>query len=293
MEYPNGQPLTEEITARRDHPEVEGPLAEVDAEGRNPFVQYVSSDRLLSLQGTRTESASEPSFLIITQVMELLFKLVCTEAVRGRDALEGDDLSGALRTLRRLHRTCLALNGSWEALTSMSPTEYAEFRDALGEGSGFQSYMYRHLEFLLGHKVPAMAEVHRGQEPVYRELLRSLGEISLYDAMLRLLWRRGLPVPDSSVERDWRQPYTERDEVVDVWYTVYAQQDKHHEVYLLAESLVDIAFELGRWRTTHLLTVERLLGTKSGTAGTSGAAWLRRAAEHRFFPELWTVRARI
>ncbi|MEU6592572.1 tryptophan 2,3-dioxygenase family protein [Streptomyces sp. NPDC046881] len=264
-----------------------------DNQPGNPFVQYVSSDVLLSLQRTRTASGSEPSFLIVTQVMELLFKLVCTEAVSGRDLLEEDDLSGALRALRRLHRACLALCGSWEALTSMSPTEYAEFRDALGDGSGFQSYIYRHMEFLLGHKVPAMAEVHRGQEAVHRELLRTLGEMSLYDAVLRLLWRRGLPVPDSSVERDWRLPYPERDEVVDAWHTVYAQQDKHYDVYLLAEVLVDIAFELGRWRSTHLLTVERLLGSKTGTAGTSGAAWLRRAAEHRFFPELWAVRARI
>lgn len=273
MEYPNGQPLTEA--------------------SQNPFVKYVSSDVLLSLQRTRTESETEPSFLIVTQVMELLFKLVYTEAVRARDLLESDDISGALRTLRRLHKACVSLTSSWEALTSLSPTEYAEFRDALGEGSGFQSYMYRHMEFLLGHKVAAMAEGHRDQEPVHRELLGSLGEISVYDAVLRLLWRRGLPVPDSSVERDWSRPYPERDEVVDVWHTVYTEQDKYSDLYLLAEALLDVAFELGRWRTTHLLTVERLLGSKTGTAGTSGVTWLRRVAEHRFFPELWAVRATI
>ena len=290
MEYPSGQPLTQEARGHLIHAGAKAPAAAGSAQG-NPFVEYVSSDVLLSLQRTRTEAETEPSFLIITQVMELLFKLAYTEAVRARDLLEGDDVTGALRTLRRLNKVCVSLNGSWEALTSMSPTEYAEFRDALGAGSGFQSYMYRHMEFLLGHKVAAMAEGHRRQEPVYRELLRSMGEISLYDAALRLMWRRGLPVPYSSVERDWSQPYPERDEIVDVWHTVYTEQDKYSDLYLLAEALVDIAFAIGRWRTTHLMTVERLLGSKMGTGGTSGVRWLKRVAEHRFFPELWAVRA--
>jgi tryptophan 2,3-dioxygenase len=292
MEYPNGQPSTAEAHSHRIHAEAEVPPVGGSAEG-NPFVEYVSSDVLLSLQRTRTESETEPSFLIITQVMELLFKLAYTEAVRARDLLEDDDIPGALRTLRRLRKVCYSLDGSWETLSSLSPTDYAEFRGALGQGSGFQSYMYRHMEFLLGHKVAAMAEGHRRQEPVYRELLRSMGEISLYDAVLRLLWRRGLPVPDSSVERDWSQPYPERDEVVGVWHTVYTEQDKHSDLYVLAEALVDVAFAIGRWRTTHLLTVERLLGSKSGTGGTSGVTWLRRVSEHRFFPELWAVRSSI
>ncbi|MFB7172180.1 tryptophan 2,3-dioxygenase [Streptomyces sp. NPDC056254] len=274
-----------------DHP---SDLTMVSGDGANPFVRYVGSETLLSLQNLRTNSETEPSFLITTQVNELLFKLAHTEAVRARDQLEGDDAAGALRTLRRLRNVYTALNGTWDVLCSMSPTEYAEFRDALGEGSGFQSYMYRHMEFLLGHKVAAMAEGHRGHEPVHRDLLRSLGEMSLYDAVLRLLWRRGLPVPRSSVERDWSEAVPPvREEIVEVWRTVYADQDKHADLYLLAEALVDVAFDLCRWRTTHLLSVERLLGSKTGTAGSSGASWLRRVADQRFFPELWAVRAQL
>ncbi|MBJ6640113.1 tryptophan 2,3-dioxygenase [Streptomyces sp. DHE7-1] len=283
MEYLNGQPLTDESPA-------ESRAVGHAAEG-TPFAQYVGSDMLLSLQRTRTDAETEPSFLIITQVMELLFKLAYTEAVRAREQLERDDLPGALRTLGRLRRTCVSLHGTWEALSSMSPTEYADFRDALGDGSGFQSYMYRHMEFVLGHKAPRMAELHRDHGRVHRELLATLDEMSLYDAALRLLWRRGLPVPRSSVERDWSLPRPEQDEVVAVWHTVYTEQEKHADLYVLAEALVDVAFELGRWRSTHLLTVERLLGSKTGTGGTSGVDFLRRAAEHRFFPELWAVRA--
>ncbi|WP_330330990.1 tryptophan 2,3-dioxygenase family protein [Streptomyces sp. NBC_00536] len=263
-------------------------------DGGNPFTRYVGSDVLLSLQNLRTDSETEPSFLITTQVNELLFKLAHTEAVRARNQLEDDDVAGALRTLRRLRNVYTALNGSWDVLCSLGPTEYGEFREALGEGSGFQSYMYRHMEFLLGHKVAMMAEGHRGHEPTYRELLRSLGEMSLYDAVLRLLWRRGLPVPQSSVERDWSEAVPPlREEIVEVWRTVYTDQGKYADLYLLAEALVDVAFDLCRWRTTHLLSVERLLGSKTGTAGSSGANWLRRVAEQRFFPELWAVRAQL
>lgn len=274
MEHPSGRLSTNEAHG---------------AEG-TAFAQYVGSDVLLSLQNTRTQAETEPSFLIITQVTELLFKLAHTEAVRARDLLEDDDLPGALRTLRRFRSVCVSLNGTIEVLGSMSPTEYAEFRGALGDGSGFQSYMYRHLEFVLGHKVSAMAQLHRDHERIHRDLLRSLGEMSLYDAALRLLWRQGLPVPESMVDRDWSLPYTEQDDIVAAWHVVYTEQDKHAQLYLLAEALMDAAFELGRWRTTHLMVVERVLGSKEGTGGTTGASWLRRVAQHRFFPELWAVR---
>jgi tryptophan 2,3-dioxygenase len=270
----------------------EAPSAVHGAEA-NPFVQYSRSDVLLSLQTVRTDSETEPSFLITTQVMELLFKLSYLEATRARDLLEEDDVTGALRTLRRLHRSCALLHGSWEALSALSPTEYAEFRDALGEGSGFQSYIHRHMEFVLGYKAAAMAEGHRGNAPVYQGLLRSMRQLSLYDAALRLLWRRGLPVPADSVERDWSEPYAEQGAVVDAWHLVYTDRDKYQDLYLLAEALMDVAFDLGRWRSTHLLIVERLLGSKRGTAGSSGVSWLRRVNEHRFFPELWAVRAGI
>jgi tryptophan 2,3-dioxygenase len=257
----------------------------------NPFANYVSSDVLLSLQRPGSQSAAEPAFMIMTQVMELLFKLVHTECLRARDLLENDDVAATLWTLRRLRYVCSVLISAWGVLGTLSPTEYGEFRDQFGQGSGFQSSMYRQLEFLLGNKDRAMAEAHRGEQAAYRDLVRTLTEPSLYDAALRLLWRRGLPVPKSAVDRDWSRPYQEEDGIVAAWRTVYLERDRYGDLYLMAEALTDLAYDLGRWRSTHVLTAERMLGSKMGTGGTSGVNWLRRVAEQRFFPELWTVRS--
>jgi tryptophan 2,3-dioxygenase len=285
------EPLTGEGRNLKALPTDNDPIVEF-AEG-NPFVNYVASDVLLSLQHPRTDSAGEPSFLITSQVMELQFKLASIEVERTRDMLDGDDVGGALWTLRRLRHVYSSLSSSWDVLSSLSPTEYGEFREQLGEGSGFQSYMYRDMEFVLGNKNPALAEAHRGDTQVYRRLLRRLAEPSLYDSALRLLWRRGLPMPSGCVERDWSDPYQEQDAVADVWKIVYVERDKYSDLYLLAEALVDVAQDIARWRSSHLLTVERLLGAKTGTGGTSGASWLRRVADHRFFPELWAMRTQL
>jgi tryptophan 2,3-dioxygenase len=285
--------LTEEERIHRALVTGGEPIIELDVAG-NPFATYVAEDVLLSLQHPRTDSSAEPSFLIMTQVMELLFKLAYTEALCARDMLETDDVAGALWTLRRLRSVQTVLNTTWDVLSTLSPTEYGEFRDQLGAGSGFQSYMYRQLEFVLGNKNPARVEVHRNNERVHRELLRTMAEPSLYDAALRLLWRRGLPVPQGCVERDWSEPYEERDAVVEAWQAVYKGHPKEHgDLHQLAEALVDLAYDFGRWRAAHLLTVERVLGAKVGTGGTSGVTWLRRIAEHRFFPELWTARTQL
>jgi tryptophan 2,3-dioxygenase len=290
MDHYMSRPLTEE---GRDHRALAAggePIVESGGAG-NPFAKYLAGEILLSVQHPRTDSAAEPSFLIMSQVMELLFKLSHTEALRARDLLETDDVAGALWTLRRLRRVHATLNSPWDVLRALSPTEYSEFRDQLGDGSGLQSYMYRQMEFLLGNKIPAMAAAHRRNERIYCDLLRTLAEPSLYDAALRLLWRRGLPVPESCVERDWSEPYREEDAVIGAWEAVYkGHHYGHRDLYELAEALVDLAYDLGRWRSTHLLTVERLIGSKVGTGGTSGVKWLRRVAEHRFFPELWAVR---
>ncbi|GAA3086306.1 tryptophan 2,3-dioxygenase [Streptosporangium carneum] len=284
------RPLSEEEREERARLTNGEPVADF---GANPFVSYLADDILLSLQNPRTKEFSEPAFLIMSQVVELLFKLAHTEARQARDLLDLDDVAGALWVFRRLSRVQNVLTDTWEVLSSLSPVEYGAFRDQLGEGSGLQSSMYRHLEFILGNKNEAMVTPHRGDPAVHRELRRALGEPSLYDAALRLLRRRGFPVPQDCAERDWALPYEERQEVADAWQLVYQDPDRHLELHQLAEALVDIAYDFGRWRAAHLLTVERLLGSKAGTGGTSGVRWLRRVAEHRFFPELWLVRSGI
>ncbi|MBF8184506.1 tryptophan 2,3-dioxygenase [Nonomuraea sp. K274] len=292
MNDPTGRSLAAEVR-EEGAPVADDDPKVVSTDEGNPFIRYVGSDVLLSLQYPRTDAPAEPAFLIMTQVMELLFKLAHIEALRTRDQLESSDVTGALWTLRRLGQVSATLTGSWDVLGSLSPTEYAEFREQLGSGTGFQSFMYRQMEFLLGNKNAKLAEAHRADERIHRDLVRTLTEPSLYDAALRLLWRRGLPVPRSCVERDWSEPYEEQDAVVDAWHVVYVEKDKYGDLYQLAEALMSLAADLGQWRYTHLLTVERLLGAKAGTGGTTGANWLRRVADHRFFPELWMVRTKL
>ncbi|GIF02374.1 tryptophan 2,3-dioxygenase [Paractinoplanes rishiriensis] len=266
------------------------PLLEFGEEP-NPYAGYVQTPALLALQTPRTGAAGEPSFLIMTQVMELLFKLVYTEAKLVRDHLEADRLSEALWTLRRTHQAMGVLAGTWDVLASLSPAEYNEFRDDLGEGSGFQSPMYRQLEFILGNKSKSMLRPHQGEPSAHDNLARTLAEPSIYDAAVRFLSRREFPIPDYCVERDWAEPRARDDEIIQVWRMIYDDPARHHELHRLAEALVDLAYLFGRWRFSHLLTVERIIGGRVGTGGTSGVGWLRKAADHRFFDELWTVRS--
>ncbi|MEV0619364.1 tryptophan 2,3-dioxygenase family protein [Nonomuraea sp. NPDC050404] len=265
------------------------PILEFD--GSTPFAGYVHPEVLLSLQEFRTKSAAEPAFLIGTQLMELMFKLGHVEATRARDQLDADDVDAALRTLRRLRLVQGLMVASWELFGALSPAEYREFRDQLAGGSGFQSSAYRRWEFVLGHKDAAMIRPYEGDARVHADLVRDLTGPSLYDAALGLLARNGFAVPADCLERDLAAPYRPRAEVEQVWRQVYEDPLRHHPLHRLAEALVDVAYEFGKWRATHLLVVERVLGGKPGTGGTSGVQWLRRAAEHRFFPELWSVRS--
>ncbi|MCC8479046.1 tryptophan 2,3-dioxygenase [Streptomyces sp. CS149] len=284
------RPLSEQQREQRASDSGGQPLLELDANA-NPFSVYLNADTLHSLQEFRTKAPAEPSFFIVSQVQDLLFHLAYVEAAQARDQLDLDDLDGALWTMRRLKRVLNVLVATWEPLSSFSPQDFAEFRDALGEGSGFQSFMYRKLEFVLGLKKRSMADMHAKDPQVHQALREVLDAPGLYDAVLRLLHRSGLPVPDDVVNRDWAEEYRERDEVTEAWRQVYASPHHHRATFELAELLTDIAFDFGRWRTTHMLTVERLIGSKAGSGGSSGVDFLRRVADHRFFPELWAVRA--
>ncbi|MEV8638673.1 tryptophan 2,3-dioxygenase family protein [Streptosporangium sp. NPDC051023] len=283
------QALTDRERAERAARSGGEPILEF-GDSLTPFVSYVRSDVLLSLQNFRTKSPSEPAFLIATQVMELMFKLGHIEVLQVRDLLDADEIDAALWALRRVRSVQSLLTDVWELLSPLSPADYGEFRDQLGDGSGFQSFAYRQWEFALGNKNAAMARPHAGDRATHGELLRVLSEPSLYDAVIRLLGRNGLPIPADCADRDWAQPYRARPEVEQAWRQVYQERDRYQVLHRLAETLVDVAYEFGKWRATHLLVVERVLGSKPGTGGTSGVDWLRRAAEHRFFPELWSVR---
>jgi tryptophan 2,3-dioxygenase len=257
------------------------------------FNRYVRSGELLSLQDFRTDAPGEPSFLIITQTMELLFKLAYLEAATARGCFAALDVDGALTALRRLRGTQRVMIEGWEVLSALSPTDYLLFRDALGDGSGFQSYAYRRWEFILGKKNPDVLLTYLF-DPVATELLHdALAEPSMYDVVLQQFGRYGLNLPADVVVRDWTKPRDHCPSVEAAWRAVYADAGRYAELYRTAEQLTDIAYEFARWQAAHVLVVERVLGAKRGTAGTSGIDWLRRSANHRVFGELWTVRGEL
>jgi tryptophan 2,3-dioxygenase len=258
--------------------------------GSTPYIDYQSIDVLLSLQHHRTDAPGEPTFYAMGQVKELLFKLLHTELRRAQGQLRSDAVREAVATLQRTHRVFELLTATWSVLDTLSPTEFAAFRDHLGEASGFQSYMYRRLEFALGNKVEAMARPHRGVPHVYRDVLADLRAPSLYDEALRLLHRRGAALPAEVLDRDWSRPYEPHPAVEAAWAAAYRDPRQDNELYQLAEALVGVAERFSAWRLHHLLTVEKVIGPKPGTGGTGGVEWLRRITGHRFFPELWTVR---
>jgi tryptophan 2,3-dioxygenase len=274
-----------------------GPHVDVSGEGvywdlgeSQSYGQYLGLDRLLDAQRPASGQHDEMLFIVIHQASELWMKLCIHELTAAIDHVRRDVLGPAFKMLARVSRVQAQLTQSWDVLATMTPSEYSSFRATLGRASGFQSYQYRMLEFLIGNKNAAMIEVHRRDPGVYQWLDEALRSPSLYDECLRLLGRRGYAIPAGSLERDWSQPYRASDAVCAAWAEVYRNSREHWDLYELAEKLVDLDHQFQLWRYSHLKTVERIIGYKRGTGGTSGVAYLAKALELRFFPELWTVR---
>ncbi len=264
-----------------------------DLEGRQTYAGYLQLDTLLSAQQPLSDHHDELLFIVAHQVTELWLKLVAHELRSAIGLLADDDLQPALKRLARIKHIQRQLFEAWGVLETLTPVEYVQFRGVLGDASGFQSVAYRTVEFLLGNKNPAMVPVFRHDPPAERQLRADLGRPSLYDEFLRLLARRGLPVPAERVERDWAEPYVPHDGVVEALRQVYADTDRWWDVYETAEELVDVEESFQLWRFRHLKTVERVIGYKRGTGGSSGVGFLRRALDLTFFPELLSVRTEI
>ncbi|GIH69674.1 tryptophan 2,3-dioxygenase [Sphaerimonospora thailandensis] len=268
------------------------PLLELPG-GSTPYIDYESIDVLLNLQQTRSGTHDEMAFYIMGQVKELLFKLMRHELLAAQRHIRADHLPGAFEAFRRVVRIQELLVSTWDVLGTLTPAQFNAFRDHLGTASGFQSYMYRHLEFLLGNKVRALLNPHRGVAGVYQELEEALHAPSLYDDVIGLLAARGHKVDAEALDRDWSQAYAANDSVEQAWFEVYGDPTPGNDLYQLGEALMDIADRFQQWRYRHLITVERIIGYKPGTGGTSGSGWLRKIVEHQFFPELWAVRTRL
>ncbi|MFH9348340.1 tryptophan 2,3-dioxygenase [Kitasatospora sp. NPDC017646] len=250
-----------------------------------PYAQYVRLEQLHSLQHPRSKEPAELSFIVTTQVMELLFDLLRHEWTIARQALREDDLTAALAALRRGTHVQDVLVESWDLLATMTPQEFNSFRSLFGEASGFQSSAFLHLEFLLGNKNAALLNMYDGMPEVRAELTEVLRSPGLYDEVLGLLARRGLAVPTEPSQ----QRYRPSEEVAAAWRRVYTEPE-FAALQPLGEALLDVAERVTRWRQRHLSSVKRTMGAKPGSGGSSGLTWLRKAAEQDVFPELWTIR---
>ncbi len=259
------------------------------------YGSYLGLDALLSAQHPMSDPPhhDELLFIIQHQTTELWLKLVVHELSAVRRFLDADDLSRALKGLARVKHIQRTITEQWSVLATLTPSEYAEFRGSLGQSSGFQSHQYRAVEFLLGNKNAGMLQVFRDKPEVHALLARLLGEPTVYDAFLRLLARRGHKVPAEILDRDVTQAWTEHPELTAVFKTIYEDPHAHWALYEACEDLVDIEDAFQLWRFRHLRTVQRTIGFKSGTGGSSGVGFLKRALDLTFFPELISVRTEI
>ena len=267
-----------------------------DLTNRLSYAGYLRLDKILSAQEPLSGSASAPPrhdemmFIIQHQTSELWMKLAIHELKAALVFVRQDRLDATFKILARVKLIQKQLFEQWAVLETLTPSEFESFRPALGSSSGFQSAQYRALEFLLGNKHAAVVDVFRYDPAAHEELLALLHAPSLYDEFLRHLARRGLPVPTACVERDWSQPYVRNADLVLVFKQIYDDPERWWDAYEMAEKLIDVEEAFQLWRFRHLKTVERTIGNKTGTGGSSGVSFLKRVIDYQFFPELIDVR---
>jgi len=284
---------------RKPGPKVgeEKPAAEAapGADSQVRYETYLQLDKLLSAQQpiSAAPEHDELLFIIQHQVAELWFKLILHEIDAAIEFLRHDELPRAIKVLNRVKQVQRQLINQWSVLATLTPTEYSAFRDTLGSASGFQSAQYRLIEFKLGNKDRALLSRFSHHLEYYRELKHALEQPSLYDEFLRYLYRVGHRVPAERVERDWTEPYQHHPGVVEVLKIIYEHPDQYWAAYEVSERLVDIEINFQSWRFHHMKTVERIIGSKTGSGGTSGVKFLKKALDIVFFPELIEVRSKI
>ncbi len=269
-------------------PSIEG--AQMSFDGRMSYSDYLNLDKILTAQRPVSTAHDELLFIIQHQTSELWMRLAIHETAAARTAIASGNLPEAFKMLSRVTRIFEQLNSAWDVLRTMTPSDYTAFRDALGQSSGFQSYQYRHIEFMVGNRNAAMLRPHEHRPDIAEMLTAELQVPSLYDEAIRLLARHGLTVPDAVLNRDVAETHSANAGVQDAWQQVYQNTDEHWKLYELAEKLVDFEDYFRRWRFNHVTTVERVIGFKRGTGGTGGVSYLRKMLDVVLFPELWSVR---
>jgi tryptophan 2,3-dioxygenase len=267
-----------------------GDGALVDFSADMSYGDYLHLDQVLTAQHPLSPDHNELLFIVQHQTSELWMKLMLHELHAAVAAIAADRMAPAFKMLARVSKIMEQLVHAWDVLATMTPPEYSAIRPYLANSSGFQSWQYRCIEFSLGNKNAAMLNPHAHRPDLLAHVEAAYRAPSLYDEALRLLARRGLPVPASHTERDWTRPYQASDEVEAAWLTVYRSPEKYWDLYQLGEELTDLEDAFRLWRFRHVTTVERVIGFKRGTGGTNGVGYLRKMLDTVLFPEIWKLR---
>ncbi len=291
--YPREMDISSELQRVKEVAKTKGePITDFDGTS-NPYIDYESIDLLLSLQYPRSEGYDEMCFILMGQTKELLFKSLYYELYNMRLRVQEDDLSNAMIINKRSKKILKLIVNVWEVLSTITPNGFNQFRDYLNVASGQQSFMYRHIEFILGNKNERMCEVHRNVPHVYPHIRENFDSPSLYDEVIRMLDRRGYEIDGHCLDRNWGEKYEPNESVAKTWHQVYKDPSPENDLYVLGEDLVELSDIFSQYRWRHFVSVERILGYKPGTGGSSGVEWLRRVVDHRFFPELWGIRTNL
>jgi tryptophan 2,3-dioxygenase len=264
--------------------------AKTDFSASMSYGDYLHLDAVLNAQHPLSPDHNEMLFIVQHQTSELWMKLMLHELHAAVRSVAADDLHGAFKMLARVSKIMEQLVHAWDVLATMTPPEYSAVRPFLANSSGFQSWQYRCIEFTLGNKNATMLKPHAHRADLLAHVRSAYEAPSLYDEALRLLARRGLPVPASHTTRDWRLPYTASEAVEQAWLVAYRAPKEHWDLYQLGEELTDLEDAFRLWRFRHVTTVERVIGFKRGTGGTMGVGYLRKMLDVVLFPEIWTLR---
>jgi len=264
--------------------------AQLDFSKSMSYGDYLQLDAILGAQKPLSPDHNELLFIIQHQTSELWMKLMLHELRAAIANLAADELGTAFKMLARVSRIMEQLVHAWDVLATMTPPEYSAIRPYLANSSGFQSAQYRCIEFALGNKNAAMLKPHAHRPDLLAQVQAAYESPSLYDEALRLLARRGLPVPASHTQRDWTQPYAESEAVEQAWLVAYRDPKRYWDLYQLGEELTDLEDAFRLWRFRHVTTVERVIGFKRGTGGTGGVSYLRKMLDVVLFPEIWKLR---
>ncbi len=267
--------------------------AQTDFSRSMSYSDYLSLDQILNAQHPRSPDHNEMLFIIQHQTSELWMKLMLHELRAAIACVAKDELASAFKMLARVSKIMEQLVHAWDVLATMTPPEYSAIRPYLGASSGFQSAQYRCIEFALGNKNAGMLKPHAHHPELLAQVDAALHAPSLYDEALGLLSRRGLALPASHLQRDWTQPYSESKGVEAAWLIVYRDPQHHWDLYQLGEELTDLEDAFRQWRFRHVTTVQRIIGFKTGTGGTSGVGYLRKMLDVVLFPEIWALRTEL